>query len=107
MLAALVASLHAELAGSQAALARVIEELARARERIAEFEARLSQSGAELVQASVQRMAGRCGKERPQAGQAGRASGPRHWCRRRFRDVGKVASRTGPVPRRATRIKPL
>ena len=44
MLAALVASLRAELAGSQAALARAVEELAQARERIAELEARLKQS---------------------------------------------------------------
>ena len=44
ILAALVASLRAELAGSQAALARAAEELAQARERIAELEARLRQT---------------------------------------------------------------
>jgi transposase len=44
VLAALVASLRAELAESQAALARAVEELAQARERIAELEARLKQS---------------------------------------------------------------
>ena len=44
MLAALVASLRAELAGSQAALARAAGELAAARERIAELEARLTQT---------------------------------------------------------------
>ena len=44
MLAALVASLRAELAGSQAALTRALEELAQARERIAELEARLRQT---------------------------------------------------------------
>ena len=44
MLAALVASLRAELAGSQAALARAAVELAQARERIAELEARLRQT---------------------------------------------------------------
>jgi transposase len=44
VLAALVASLRAELAGSQAALARAAEELAKARERIAELEARLRQT---------------------------------------------------------------
>jgi transposase len=44
VLAALVASLRAELAGSQVALARAVEELAQARERIAELEARLSQT---------------------------------------------------------------
>ena len=44
MLAALVASLRAELAGSQASLARAVEELAAARERIAELEARLRQT---------------------------------------------------------------
>jgi transposase len=44
VLAALVASLRAELAGSQAALARAAEELAAARERIAELEARLRQT---------------------------------------------------------------
>ena len=44
MLAALVASLRAELAESQAALARAVGELAQARERIAELEARLGQT---------------------------------------------------------------
>ena len=44
VLAALVASLRAELAGSQAALARAVEELAAASERIAELEARLRQT---------------------------------------------------------------
>ena len=44
MLAGLVASLRAELAGSQAALARAVEELAVARERIDELEARLRQT---------------------------------------------------------------
>jgi len=44
VLAALVASLRAELAESQAALARAVEELAQARERIAELEARLRQT---------------------------------------------------------------
>ncbi len=44
VLAALVASLRAELAESQAALARALEELAQARERIAELEARLKQN---------------------------------------------------------------
>ena len=44
MLAALVASLRAELAESQAALGRAVEELARAGERIAELEARLRQT---------------------------------------------------------------
>jgi len=44
ILAALVASLRAELAESQAALARVVEELAQARERITELEARLRQT---------------------------------------------------------------
>ena len=44
MVAALVASLRAELAGSQAALARAVEELAAARERIAELEAGLRQT---------------------------------------------------------------
>jgi transposase len=44
VLAALVASLRAELAESQAALAQALEELARARERIAELEARLRQT---------------------------------------------------------------
>jgi hypothetical protein len=44
MLAALVASLRAELAWSQAALAQVAVELAQARERIAELEARLRQT---------------------------------------------------------------
>ena len=44
MLAGLVASLRAELAGSQAALARAAVELAQARERIAELEARLRQT---------------------------------------------------------------
>jgi hypothetical protein len=39
--AALVAALRGELAGSRAALARAQEDLARARERIAELEARL------------------------------------------------------------------
>jgi transposase len=43
-LAALVASLRAELAGSQAALARALEELAQARQRLAELEARLRQT---------------------------------------------------------------
>src|SRR6202167_4025439 len=44
VLAALVASLRAELAESQAALGRAVEELARAGERIAELEARLRQT---------------------------------------------------------------
>jgi transposase len=44
ILAALVASLRAELAESRAALARAVEELAQARERIAELEARLRQT---------------------------------------------------------------
>ncbi len=44
MLAALAASLRAELAGSQAALAQAVQELAQARERIAELEARLRQT---------------------------------------------------------------
>jgi hypothetical protein len=44
VLAGLVASLRAELAGSQAALARAAVELAQARERIAELEARLRQT---------------------------------------------------------------
>jgi transposase len=44
VLAALVASLRAELARSQAALARAVQELAQARERIAELEARLRQT---------------------------------------------------------------
>jgi transposase len=44
VLAALVASLRAELAESQAALGRAAEELARAGERIAELEARLRQT---------------------------------------------------------------
>jgi transposase len=44
VLAALVASLRAELAESQAALAQALEEPARARERIAELEARLRQT---------------------------------------------------------------
>jgi transposase len=44
VLAALVASLRAELAESQAALARATGELAQARERIAELEARLRQT---------------------------------------------------------------
>jgi transposase len=44
VVAALVASLRAELAGSQAALARAVEELAAARERIAELEAGLRQT---------------------------------------------------------------
>jgi transposase len=44
VLAALVASLRRELAGSQAALAQAAGELARARERIAELEARLNQT---------------------------------------------------------------
>jgi transposase len=44
VLAALVASLRAELAESQAGLARAAEELAQARERIAELEARLRQT---------------------------------------------------------------
>jgi transposase len=44
VLSALVASLRAELAESQAALGRAVEELARAGERIAELEARLRQT---------------------------------------------------------------
>ncbi len=44
MVAALVASLREELAGSQAALARAVEELAQARDRIAELEAQLRQN---------------------------------------------------------------
>ncbi len=44
VLAALVASLRAELAESQAALAWASGELAQARERIAELEARLGQT---------------------------------------------------------------
>jgi transposase len=44
VLAALVASLRGELAGSQAALAQALRELAEARERIAELEARLRQT---------------------------------------------------------------
>jgi transposase len=44
VVAALVASLRAELAESQAALARAVVELAQARERIAELEARLRQT---------------------------------------------------------------
>jgi transposase len=44
VLAALVASLRAELAEAQAALARAAGELAQARERIAELEARLRQT---------------------------------------------------------------
>jgi transposase len=44
VVAALVASLRAELAESQAALGRAVEELARAGERIAELEARLRQT---------------------------------------------------------------
>jgi transposase len=44
VLAALVASLRAELAESQAALARAVEELAQVRERIAELESRLEQN---------------------------------------------------------------
>jgi len=44
VLAAVVASLRAELAESQAALARALRELMQARERIAELEARLRQT---------------------------------------------------------------
>jgi len=44
VLAALVASLRAELADAQAALARAVEELAQARDRITELEARLRQT---------------------------------------------------------------
>ena len=44
MLAALAASLRAELARSQAALAQAVQQLAQARERIAELEARLRQT---------------------------------------------------------------
>ncbi len=44
VVAALVASLREELAGSQAALARAVEELAQARDRIAELEAQLRQN---------------------------------------------------------------
>jgi hypothetical protein len=44
VVAALVAALRGELAGSRAALARAQEDLAQARERIAELEARLRQS---------------------------------------------------------------
>jgi transposase len=44
VLSALVVSLRAELAESQAALGRAVEELARAGERIAELEARLRQT---------------------------------------------------------------
>jgi hypothetical protein len=81
VLAALVASLRAELAGSQAALARTVEELAAARERIAELEARLRQTPRKLLPAAV---AGRAGQacpdvaaeeRRPQARQAEGAAG--------------------------------
>lgn len=44
MVAALVAALRGELAGSRAALARAQEDLAQARDRIAELEARLRHS---------------------------------------------------------------
>jgi transposase len=44
VVAALVAALRGELAGSRAALARALEDLAQARERIAELEARLRHS---------------------------------------------------------------
>jgi hypothetical protein len=80
VLAALVALLRAEVAGSQAALTRAAVKLAQARERIAELEARLRQTPRDSSRPPVQRGAGQAAaaavaaeKERPQAGRAGRA----------------------------------
>jgi hypothetical protein len=87
IVAALVASLRAELAESQAALARTVEEPAQARERIAELEARLRQTprnsskppSNEDLDKPLPRP-GRCENE-PTASRAGRRAmtGRLHW----------------------------